>query len=380
MKSAEISSENWWHNFKESLRRCDKTLWLTIFVLVAAGMVMVYSASYIYAQEKFGDGLYLFKRHLGFMALGILAFVLGFQVRTNFLYRHSVRILAAAGVLLFATLIPGLSHKAGGASRWLRLGFFSIQPSEFAKIAVIIYLASQLQRKAHSTPNWRTGFAAYFISALPLYALLLLQPDFGTTALLLITTVFVLVAGGVRIRYVATVVGMLVPTVSYLILSSPYRRARLQAFLDPWLDASGKGFQVIQSLIAIYSGRWFGVGMGNSKEKLFYLPEAHNDFIFAVIGEELGFLGILFFVGLFLIIVTKGLQSARTARTMFDRGLCVGIATMFGLQAFFNMGVVLGLLPTKGLPLPLVSYGGTSFVCTLFLLGILLQLSQGKKA
>ena len=354
----------------------NRSLWLAIVVLMAAGLVMVYSASFIYAQEHYKDGLYFFKRHLVFMGLGLGAFALGLKLPTERLFQNAYRILVGSGILLAAALVPFFSHKAGGASRWIRLGLFTFQPAEIAKIAVLIYLAAQLRRKIDQRDNWRTGFLAYFISALPIYGLLLLQPDFGTTALLLLTTLLVLIAGGIHLRYIATLIGILVPTGAFLILSKPYRRARVEAFLDPWLDATGKGFQVIQSLVAVYSGKWFGVGLGNSKEKLFYLPEAHNDFIFAVVAEELGFIGILFLVSLFLMIIWRGLNTAAATKDPFDKGLAVGISCLLGLQAFFNMGVVLGLLPTKGLPLPLVSYGGTSFVCTLYLLGILVQLSE----
>ena len=206
--------------------------------------------------------------------------------------------------------------------------------------------------------------------------LLLCQPDFGTVALLLCSTFCMLLAAGVRTRYLVTTLAAVLPTGAALILISPYRRARVLGFLDPWSDPAHKGFQVIQSFIAFFSGKWFGVGLGNSREKLFYLPEAHNDFIFAVVGEELGLMGVAFFVALFLVVVWRGLNAAQRLEGPFERALAAGIACCIGLQAFFNMGVVLGLLPTKGLPLPLISYGGTSLIVTLFMLGIVAQLSE----
>jgi cell division protein FtsW len=337
---------------------------------------MVYSASYIYAEERFHDGLYFFKRHMVFSLLGVGAFLAGSRVPMAWLKRMAFPFLGLCTVLVLATLIPGLGRRAGGAARWLVLGPLGLQPAELLKAAVLLFVAAQLERKEGERQNWRTGFLAYFAAALPAYVLLLLQPDFGSTILLLATTTLVLLATGIRVQYIATMLAGTATAGALLILTSPYRRARVEAFLDPWKDAAGKGFQVIQSLVAVYSGSWLGVGLGNSKEKLFYLPEAHNDFIFAVVAEELGVFGILFFTGIFLTIVLRGLKAAAASRTTFERGLALGISVMIGLQAFFNIGVVLGLLPTKGLPLPLVSYGGTSLIVTMLQLGVLTQLAE----
>jgi cell division protein FtsW len=282
--------------------------------------------------------------------------------------------IAALG--LACALIPGVAHRSGGATRWISVYGLTFQPSEFAKLAVLIFVATQLSRKLDQQDNLRSGLLTYFIGAIPIYILLLCQPDFGTVALLFCSTFCMLFVSGVRIKYLAITVASLVPTAAALILTTPYRRDRLLGFLDPWSDPAHKGFQVIQSFIAFFSGRWFGVGLGNSREKLFYLPEAHNDFIFAVVGEELGLLGVLFFVVLFLIVIWRGLGVAALLKEPFERGLAAGIATCLGLQAFFNMGVVLGLLPTKGLPLPLISYGGSSLIVTLFMLGVLARLSE----
>jgi cell division protein FtsW len=380
MKSAESFSKNWFRSFSEwGSGPIDRTLTTAIFVLAAAGMVMVYSASYIYAQERFHDGLFFIKRHGMHLVLGSLAFTLGYLVSLKRLEKSAYAILLTCTGLLVLTMLTSFAQKAGGASRWISILGLKFQPAELAKAGVVIFVAAQLSRKQGEPQNWRTGFLAYFVPAAPIYGLLLMQPDFGTTVLLLLTTALVLLATGIRIHYILTTMAVLVPAGAGLILSSSYRLARVQAFLDPWKDASGKGFQVIQSLVAVYSGRWFGVGLGNSKEKLFYLPEAHNDFIFAVAAEELGVFGIVFFVSLFFIIVTRGLRAAAAAHNLFNRGLALGIVVMIGLQAFFNMGVVMGLLPTKGLPLPLVSYGGTSLVINLFLFGILTKLSSASQ-
>lgn len=356
--------------------RSDKALWLAVFALLAAGLVMVYSSSFIFAQERYHDGLFFFRRHLLFIGVGLSTFALGWRLPVEVLRRHAFLLLACAGAALVGALVPGLSHRTGGASRWISLFGFTFQPSEIAKPAVILFVAAQISRKISRQDNFRSGFLTYFISALPIYALLLLQPDFGTVALLLCTTFCMLLAAGVRPRYLITTVSFLIPAATILIAISPYRRARVLSFLDPWSDPARKGFQVIQSFIAFFSGRWTGVGLGNSREKLFYLPEAHNDFIFAVVGEELGLIGVMFFVALFLVVVWRGLNVAQRTDAPFERATAAGIACCVGLQAFFNMGVVLGLLPTKGLPLPLISYGGTSLIMTLFMLGLLAQLSE----
>lgn len=354
----------------------DRTLWLAVFALAAAGLVMVYSSSFIFALERYKDGMHFFKRHLIFGAMGVGTFLLGWRIPLSKLRKLVGPTYIFTLIALVLVLIPGIAHRAGGASRWINFFGFTFQPSEIAKFAVILFVAAQIEKKIHEQTNWRSGFLAYFIGAIPVYVLLLKQPDFGTVALLLCTTFCMLLGSGVKLRYLVTTVAALVPTASLLIMTSPYRRARVLGFLDPWSDPAHKGFQIIQSFIAFYHGKWFGVGLGNSKEKLFYLPEAHNDFIFAVVGEELGLFGVLFFVGLFLIVVWRGLDAAKSLHQPFAKAIAIGISSMVGLQAFFNMGVVLGLLPTKGLPLPLISYGGTSLIMGLFMLGILTQLSE----
>lgn len=354
----------------------DRTLWLAVFALLCAGLVMVYSSSFIFSLEKYKDGLHFFKRHLIFAGVGIVAFLGGWKAPIDKLRGKTPHVFGLTILALLAALIPGIAHKAGGASRWVNLFGFTFQPAELAKFAVILIVASQIDKKIHRQENWRVGFLTYFIGALPIYFLLLMQPDFGSVALLLCTTFCMLLGSGIRVKYLATAVMALVPTAATLIMSSAYRRNRVLGYLDPWADPAHKGFQVIQSFLAFYSGKLFGVGLGNSREKLFYLPEAHNDFIFAVVGEELGLFGVVFFVGLFLTVVWRGMTAAQNIERPYPKALAIGITALVGLQAFFNMGVVLGLLPTKGLPLPLISYGGTSLVVGLFMLGILTQLSE----
>ena len=285
-------------------------------------------------------------------------------------------IYALSIVALIATFIPALAHRAGGASRWIGWGPLHFQPAELGKFLAVLFVANQISKKIGHQENFRTGFLTYFLGLIPIYVLLLKQPDFGSVALMLATTCAMLIGCGTKLRYLAATFMALVPTAALLIMTSPYRKARVMGFLDPWSDPAHKGFQIIQSLLAFFSGQWFGVGLGNSREKLFYLPEAHNDFIFAVVGEELGLFGVVFFVMLFSVLIWRGLLAAQRARSGFSQALAIGITTLIGLQAFFNMAVVLGLLPTKGLPLPLISYGGSSIIMTLFLLGLLVQLSE----
>lgn len=357
-------------------KHSDHAFWIALFALVAMGLVMVYSSSFILAADRFKDGLYFFKRHFIYCCIGAGVFFLGRNISIKQLMRATRPLLITTTVLLFAALIPGISHKAGGAARWISLAGFTFQPSELAKFSVILFVALQLHFKLPLQDNWKTGLLTYFVGALPVYFALVLQSDFGTTALLVMTTMFMLWGSGVRLKYLLTSVLGAVPIGAFLILGKAYRRARLMTFLDPWSDPAHKGFQIIQSFVAFYEGRFLGVGLGNSKEKLFFLPEAHNDFIFSVIGEELGLVGVLFVVALYLIIIRHGIRTAMQLRDTFSRALALGITCLIGLQAFCNMGVAIGLLPTKGFPLPLISFGGSSLLITLFMLGILSKLSD----
>jgi cell division protein FtsW len=254
----------------------SRDLWVAIFALLCAGLVMVYSSSFIFAQERYKDGLYFFKRHMLFSIIGVVFFFIGWKlplkkIKQNqlLLQKTAFFFVIASTISLIATFIPGISHKVLGANRWINLFGLTFQPSEFAKFAIILYVATQLNKKLDRQTNWRAGFFTYFVGVLPIYIVLLLQPDFGTAALMLCTTVCMLLACGVHIRYLLTTFLMLVPTGAILILGSAYRRNRLIGFLSPWSDPAHKGFQVIQSFIAFYSGKFFGVGLGNSREKLF---------------------------------------------------------------------------------------------------------------
>jgi cell division protein FtsW len=386
MKSEVNISKNWLNNSKSNhhIFNSDTVILLIVLALSSIGIIMVYSSSYIYALDKFKDGNFFLKRHIFTLALGFLAFFIGSNINLNLLKKHAPKFLILSIFLLLLTLIPGLAPKTGGASRWLKIGSFSFQPSEFAKLAIIIFTSMQITKKQFNLKpyeiNYRSGFLTYFFTTAPVFLLLLLQPDFGTTALCVITILFILIVNQIRLRYIIPSILVLAVLAGLLILIAPYRLKRVTTFLNPWADPTNKGFQVIQSFLAFYSGKFSGVGLGNSKEKLFYLPEAHNDFIFAVIGEELGFIGVSLVILLFSLLIFRGLSLLKHLDDPFKKSLCTGIISMIGTQAYFNMAVVLGLLPTKGLPLPLISYGGTSIIITLFMLGILSKISIETKS
>jgi cell division protein FtsW len=284
-------------------------------------------------------------------------------------------------VLLGLVFAPGLGARVGGAQRWLRLGPVGFQPSELAKFAVIFFVAYQLDRKQGRLHKFAAGVLSYLLVPLPAFVLLLAQPDFGSTVMIALTMFALMYLAGVPRRYLVSALALAAVVGAYLALGTEYRRNRLMTFLDPWKDPGGRGFQILQSMVGLHQGSLVGAGLGNGKEKLFYLPEAHNDFIFAVIGEELGFAGIAGVVLTYAYLIHRGLKIAWACRDRyqdkFGMYLATGITLALGLQGLINMSVVLGLLPTKGLTLPLISYGGSSLLTDLFAVGVLLSVARG---
>jgi cell division protein FtsW len=287
-----------------------------------------------------------------------------------------VYLLFGCLALMILVLIPGIGGSAGGAARWIRLPGFSLQPSEIAKIGLIIYMAYSLEKKQDRVKFFTAGFLPYMVVLAVLLVLLLLQPDLGAALTLGGVAIIMLFAAGTRPTYIISMFLLALPFLYFLVMNVDYRRRRVLAFLNPWEDPSNSGFQIIQSWLAFGAGGVFGQGLGEGKQKLFYLPEAHTDFILSVVGEELGFIGVILIASMFFLLVWRSIRVALGAEDTFGRFLAFGIAVLLGIEAFVNMGVVTGLLPTKGLALPFISYGGSSLLITLFAMGILLNISS----
>lgn len=359
----------------------DVMLLLTVLGMVLFGLLMVYSSSFIFAQERTGDGFAFIQKQLVFAIGGLIAMAVLARVDYRRWRDWAGHGLLAATALLALVLVPGVGARVGGAQRWLRLGFVNFQPGELAKFALILFVAHLLVRKQDRLDRLAAGVVSPFLLSMPALALLLAQPDFGTAAMISMVIFCLLFVAGVPKRYLFGAVGLAGVAAAALIAAAPYRMARVMTFLDPWRDPMGKGFQILQSFLGLHNGGLFGVGLGNGKEKLFYLPEAHNDFIFVVVGEELGFLGVAGVAAAYLYFIYRGLRIAMRAfedyGDLFGAYLAAGITLALGLQGFVNMGVVLGLLPTKGLTLPFISYGGSSLLIDLAAVGVLLAVARG---
>ncbi len=356
-----------------------RTDWTTVTLVLAIsllGLIMVTSASVSIANKESGEPFMYLERQLLLLCIGgAAAFVLT-RVRTELLEKLALPLLVAALALLVAVLIPGLGHVVNGSRRWIRLAGFNFQASELARLLVLIFIASYAARREAELRTRLAGLAKP-LGLLALVAVLLLaEPDFGAATVLFATGFGVLFVAGARLRYVIAMMLTALAIFGALVALSGYRMRRLGAFLDPWADPFNSGFQLTQSLIAIGRGEWFGVGLGESVQKLFYLPEAHTDFLFAVLAEELGLAGVVITVGLFLALAWRALAVARLAADAglkFQAYLAAGFGIWIGIQAFINIGVNMGVLPTKGLTLPLMSYGRSSLVVTVAWVGILLR-------
>jgi cell division protein FtsW len=357
----------------------DVHLLFPVLFLVGIGIVMVYSASSTLAMKKFGSDYYFLKKQAVFALVGICALVLGRHVPYRAYRRLAYPLLAIALVLLAAVLLSPLGVTAGGSSRWLRLGPLRFQPSEFARFALIVYLAYSLEKKADRIKDFSIGFMPHVVVLGVVAVLILKQPDFGSAVILAALTWLMMFVGGVRLLYLGSSCVLLGLAGLYFISLAGYRVRRLLSFLDPWQYSSDAGYQIVHSLMAFGTGGWWGAGIGKGYQKLFYLPEPHTDFIFSVIGEELGLAGVLVIIGLYLLIVWKGIRIARYAPDLFGCYLAIGLTAALGMQICINMGVTLGLLPTKGLTLPFLSYGGTSLVLNMATIGILMNISASGK-
>ena len=351
-------------------------LWLlaAIIALLGLGMVLVFSSSAVYAAHKYSSHFFFFKRNLIYGMIGLVALLVGWKLDYGLYQRYAYPLLGLCLAMLILLLV-GLGTRVDGAVRWFRFGGISFQPSELAKFALVVYLACSLAKKREKVRSFSMGFLPHLCVAGLLCLLILKQPDLGTAAVMGVVTLLVLFVAGTKLSYIVVSMLACAPVGYQLIVGTPWRLRRFLAFLDPWAYRQDAGYQISESLISIGSGGLFGLGVGDGKQKLFFLPASHTDFIFAIVGEELGLVGLLVVVLLFGVIVVRGIRAALGARDLFGTYLATGITATIGLQALLHMCVVMGLVPTKGITLPLMSYGGSALVTTLFCLGVLLNIA-----
>lgn len=360
-----------------SVPKYDPLILLPVIVLTALGLIFVYSASTHWADFRHGDSLYYFKKHALFCTIGLVLMVCAKNISYKRYVKFIYPILLASFCLLFLLFVPGCGHKVGGACRWLRLwGGFYFQPSEFAKFSLTIYMAYSVSKKGSNMKKFTRGLLPHLIVVGIFILFIISQPDFGTALIIGCWLLIILFVSGVKLRYLALVSLLGVLSFSLFILMADYRINRLKAFCNPWEDPQGIGYHIIHSFFAFASGGLLGEGIGQSKQKMLFLPEAHTDFVFSIIGEELGFIGVFAIACLFCLLIIRGLKIALAANDLFSAYLVLGIVCMIGLQATINMGVVLGILPTKGLTLPFISYGGSSLTFNFINVGILLNISS----
>lgn len=353
-------------------------LLLLMVTLIGFGLVMMTSASIEIASSEYGDAFYFLKRQLLFVGLSSAVVLLTLHVPVSFWYRISAPLLILSLVLLALVLVPGVGTVVNGSARWIDLGFYNLQPSEMSKIFLVVYLAAFLQRRQHEVHERWSGFIKPITILAAVIALLHFEPDHGAMVILMLTTFAMLFLAGARLHRFILILLACLGAVITLAVMKPYVIDRLTSFLNPWAAeyVYGEGYQLTQALIAFGRGEWLGAGLGNSIQKLYFLPEAHTDFIVAIIAEELGFLGVGVTVALFAWLITRALKIGRSAEKQgrrFDAYLCYGIGMLFASQVFINFGVSSGLLPTKGLTLPFLSYGGNSLLVSCFMVALLVR-------
>ncbi|GJL74472.1 putative lipid II flippase FtsW [Nitrosomonas sp.] len=357
----------------------DQVLIWSVLFLLSIGLVMVYSASIAIAEAQFGanNSSYYLIRHVIYLVLGILLGFAAFQVPVHLWQKYAIFLFLIGMLLLVLVLIPGIGREVNGSQRWISLYVVNLQPSEFMKLFMIIYAADYVVRRAGNLNSFYKGFLPFLVVIAAVGFLLLRQPDFGAAVVITALMIAILFLGGVHLKIFAGLLGLMAAGMFVLIYVANYRLDRIIGFMDPWADPLGKGYQLSHALIAFGRGEWLGVGLGGSVEKLFYLPEAHTDFLLAVLAEELGFIGVATVVILFAILVVRALAIGRQAAKLechFAALVAQGIGLWIGMQALINMGVNMGVLPTKGLTLPLMSFGGSSITAVCFALAILMRI------
>lgn len=345
--------------------------------LTLIGLIFVYSASSVFALETFGSSFYFVKKHLIGIAIGLIGII-----ALQFISRETIQLAApflfiATLVLVACTLLPPFTYRVHGSSRWIRLFSFSFQPSELLKMAYILFLASYLPYKRRKSSLLYGYIPILVILAIP-SIILLKQPDFGLTITLFLTTMILLFVSQFEIKHILYTLLSFIPLSALLILMKPYRLKRIITFFNPWHDPQGSGFQIIQSLIAIGSGGFWGVGLAQSKQKFFYLPMQHTDFIFSIIAEETGFLGSFVLIALYVALLYSGIKLAQQMTNTFSQLIVLGFVILINVQAMINICVASGLLPTKGIALPFISYGNTALVCNVWMVGIILVVSKAE--
>ncbi|MBI5782650.1 MAG: putative lipid II flippase FtsW [Gammaproteobacteria bacterium] len=351
--------------------------WLlgSTFVLLATGVIMVYSASVAYADREMNNSAYFLIRHASYTILGLVLMAFTMRTRVRWWEKAGPYLLLIGIVSLSVVLLPGIGAHVNGSSRWIRLGIVNLQPSEFMKLFAVVYVAGYLVRKQEALKNFTQGIVMVSVVVAVIGALLLMEPDMGSLVVITVTVFAMLFLGGVRFWHFMMVLGAGAGSMVLLTIISPYRMARATSFMDPFADPFNTGFQLVQALIAFGRGEWFGAGLGASVQKLFYLPAAHTDFVFAVMAEELGLVAVLAMMVLYGVIIVRAFIIARRAEAagqIYGARLAQGIGLLLGGQAMINMGVNMGLLPTKGLTLPFVSYGGSSMLASCIAMGLLL--------
>ena len=360
----------------------DTWFLFAVLTLLGLGIVMVGSSSLSIADRQFNQPFYYLIRQVVYVGAGLVLAAVVVRVRLEYLARSSGLLLILSMMLLALVLVPGIGHEVNGSARWLALGIFNLQPSEFVKLFVLIYLAGYLVRRSDEVRTAVRGFVKPMLILTLICTLLLAEPDFGAAAVMLATAMGMMFLGGVRFWQFGVLIVCVALALAALIYTSPYRLERLTAFMNPWADPFASGFQLTQALIAFGRGEWFGVGLGNGIQKLFYLPEAHTDFLFAVMAEELGLIGSLFVIFLFGLIVVRSFVIGRRAERVgkkFEAYLAYGLGLWIGIQAFINIGVNMGVLPTKGLTLPFMSYGGSSLLVMCVVMALLVRVDYETK-
>ncbi len=347
-----------------------------VTLLISIGIIMIYSSSGVYALQELGDASYFLKRHILFLGIGFILMFSAMSIDYRNLRKISKPLMVMVIFLLILVLIPGIGKASFGARRWFKVGPFNFQPSELAKLAILIYTADFLARKRSKIIDFKEGFLPLIFVLGTVCLLVVKQPDLGNSVLTASIILIMMFIAGARIFHLGLLGLLALPGLYFLVVKVPYRMRRIIAFLDPWKDSQGVGFQLSQSQIALGSGGIFGVGLGKSVQKMFYLPAAHTDFILSIIGEEGGLLGTLTVIILFMIFLFQGARIVKRTNDPFGYYLGTGIVAMLGLQTVVNIGVSIGAFPTKGLPLPFISYGGSALIFNMMSVGLLLNISR----